>query len=132
MKWNRFRIYLILQAFVVVSVIALFRLILERRVAGLIAGCLFVATSFGILMWEIRQPKFSKRLSFWGTLIFLVGAAMPVLILRVSYWDFPIEALSFLGITGRQWHSISNYAFGAMVICYFVDSTLDQKNKYLS
>lgn len=125
-KRNRFRNYLSIQAFVIVLVILSFRLIPDKKLASVLTSLLFIGSSAGIMFWEMKFKGFKKRPSFWGALGFLGLSALPVFGMRLLYWDLPFDEIQIAGITGAQMHKASNYIFILMMVCFFVDSYLQQ------
>lgn len=126
-KRSRYRNYLSIQVFVMIGVLLSFKVIPEKQVAALVAGLLFLVSSLGILLVELKQPDFKKRFTFWGTLAFVVLSALPILGLRVLNWGVPFDQLSVLGIPGPELHKFSNYMFFIMVVCLFIDVSIERQ-----
>ncbi len=126
-KRNRYRNYLTLGLLVFLTVLAIFRFIEDRQVAGVLAGALFTGVFLSIFIYELRLPAPWKRLSVYGTGLFLVTSAFPILLLRLAYWGEPWGDVQFLGIEATQLHFISSRVYVAMMICFFVDSIVEQK-----
>lgn len=126
-KRSRYRNYLSIQVVVMIGVMASFKLIPEKQVAAVIAGLLFLVSSVGIVLFEMKHPDFKKRFTFWGTLAFILTSAIPILALRLLNWGVPFEELSVLGIPGTELHKFSNYMFFLMVVCLFVDISLERQ-----
>ena len=123
MKMNsRFRNYLRLEVLVVVLVMASFRLLPDKKTASLLASLFFVLSTLGILYWELRIPGFKQRPTFWGGLVFLFCSVLPILGLRLVFWDMPFEEIQVLHLSGAELHRFSNYFFLLLLVCIFVDS----------
>jgi hypothetical protein len=120
---------MILHAFIAVAVILLFKYIDERKIAALCAGSLFILGPSFVLWNEKRLGLASKRVSWWGALVFLFVSALPIFILRLKYWNESFESISALGISGPQMHKISNYIFIGMLVTFFIDSFLEKKRQ---
>ncbi|MEZ0392794.1 MAG: hypothetical protein ACAH59_11310 [Pseudobdellovibrionaceae bacterium] len=125
-KRNRFRNYLSLEALVILLVIGSFKVIPDKRTASLFASFLFISSSLAILYWETRTENFKKRASFWGALGFLVFSALPILALRLIYWEMPFEEIQMGPITGADMHKYANYVFFLMMVCFFVDAQMER------
>lgn len=126
-KRNRYRNYLTIGLLVFLAVLAIFRFIEDRQVAGVLAGSLFTGVFLSIFIYEIRKPSPWKRLSVYGTGLFLLSSALPILGLRLAYWGEPWGEVYFMGIEATQLHLISSRVYVAMMICFFVDSMIEQK-----
>lgn len=126
-KRNRYRNYLTIGLLVFLAVIALFRLIEDRQMAGLLAGTLFITVFSSIFAFELRKHAPWTRFSFYGTGLFLVTSAFPIFILRLLNWGTSWEDVSFLGIAATELHFISSRVYVVMMICFFVDSMIEQK-----
>jgi hypothetical protein len=124
---NRFRNYVNYQALAAVLVFATFFLIAQKQIAALITSSIFFGVSAYILYAESKFEGYKKRISFIATLIFLVGFIVPIFLLRLSHWGTPFSEIVFLGISGQLLHQVSNYGFILMLVCYFIDSNLEQK-----
>lgn len=124
---SRYRNYLSVQVVVMIGVMASFKLIPEKQVAAVVAGLLFLVSSLGILYFEMKHADYKKRFTFWGTLAFVLACAIPILALRLLNWGVPFEELSVLGIPGPEIHKFSNYMFFLMVICLFVDISIERQ-----
>jgi hypothetical protein len=131
-KNNRFRNYLRIEVCVILLVLLCFRMIPDKRTASLITSMLFILSSFGILIWEIRYPQFQKRATFWGLLVFLLFSALPILLVRLAYWDLPFEEIQVLGVSGTLMHRASSYVFFLLLICLFVDSYQEAHKERIS
>ncbi len=124
---NRFRNYVNYQALAAVLVFATFFLIAQKQIAALITSSIFFGVSAYILYAESKFVGYKKRITFIATLIFLVGFIVPIFSLRLFNWGTPFNEIVFLGISGQILHQASNYGFILMLVCYFIDSYLEQK-----
>lgn len=120
--WNRARTYLLVQAVVVLLVVLIFRNIQDRRLAGLIAGGLFILSASSVALYEFRFGSALKSFSFWGSLCFLLFSAFPIFFLRISKWNEDFSQVSLFGLQGPQLHQMGNLLFLLALITYFIDS----------
>ena len=124
-KRNRFRNYMSIEAVVILLVLATFKVVPDKKIASLITSFFFIASSVGILMWEMKYPGYKKRISFWGVIGFLLLSALPIFLMRVLNWNLSFEEIQFAGISGAEMHKLSTYVFFLLMICFFVDSYLE-------
>ena len=115
MRQKRFLVYLLVQALVIVTVVILFKINSDVKVAAAGAGMLFVLMPVILLSIEIRIAGFSKKSWFVGMLQFWVLFAVPILALRVLNWDSDFKDLSFLGVSGPALHYWSNKSYLLMM-----------------
>lgn len=109
---------LVILALVIPAVILIFRLIPDRRSAALMAGTLFVMVPLGLMLRRWRQPLNGRaaQACWWGgVLFFWVIFALPILGMRLLYWELPFEEIVFLGIPGPVWHRSANSGFLVMM-----------------
>lgn len=123
---SRFRNYLSLEAFVILMVLLSFRVIPDKKMAALVASGLFLVSTGLILYWETRFADFKKRPSFWGAAVFLAFSVLPIIALRLIYWDLPFDEIRVGPWTGADLHRTSNYFFMGMMVCFFVDAHLER------
>ncbi len=98
----------------VVFAAVVFRFGLDPRVAGLIAGLVFVTVGiYGVIVgWRDRRN--SPITVAVGALAFIhvVGVALPMLGFRLLKWDEPFERIAVWGMTGPAFHTISTRLYG--------------------
>lgn len=116
MRKNAFLGYLIAEVIVIVSVIAIFKLIPDRQNAAMIAGMLFVVLPVGMMVWEYRRAGLEYFYWFVAVMQFWTLFALPIFGLRVLNWGVPFEHLSFLGISGSTLHQWSSKSYTVMMI----------------
>ena len=115
----RYRLFLFLELVVVLLIIGIFKFIEDRPIAGLIAGSVFLISTLlviGIEWWAIRKMTWALG----GALLFLLGAVIPIFILRLSSWGIPFDEASLLGVSGGVWHKASNYLYLLMLAGIFI------------
>jgi hypothetical protein len=125
---NRFRIYIFVQALVVVGVLFCFRVIPDKKWASVVASNLFLWSSMGVLYaeaWVFKTDR--KPLVLLGTGIFIVLFIVPVMVMRLSHWDLDFNEIAIAGISGKSMHQFSNYGFMLMLVTYFIESFRENK-----
>jgi hypothetical protein len=95
-----------------------FRLGLDPRIAGLIAGSTFVVVGLrGIrTSWGARAEGLLANIVFLMSLINVLGIALPMLGFRLLNWSEPFSKVAVWGLSGPQFHEISTRVFGFWVI----------------
>lgn len=95
-----------------------FRLGLEPRVAGLIAGSAFVAVGiFGARVgWASRGGGLFGYVIFFMALVHLLGVAIPMLGFRLLHWDEPFSKVAVWGLSGSDFHALSTRLYGIWML----------------
>ncbi|MFN7905544.1 MAG: hypothetical protein ACK5P5_10210 [Pseudobdellovibrionaceae bacterium] len=121
----RFRVYGLVEAFVVVLVVLLFRN-LDRKTASMIATGMFILVPTAFLILEFRFGDYLKKILFYiAHLQFLILFAVPILYL--NFIASPIDAFNppmILGLTMAKFHQYSNYSYFLTAFSCFVTSFL--------
>lgn len=119
---------IIILAIWVIVVGALFSLIQEKQVAGIIAGIGFIFIPVVFLFSEMRQAK--KNIIHLSTLgLFLIASALPIFFLRVLNWGVEFKDLSLLGISAEQLHRSSNILYSFMFLSAIYCYVQSRRNK---
>ncbi len=105
---------------VVSTVVAatVFRIGLDPRVAGLIAGTSFVLVGmWGIrTAWAARAEGLLANIVFLMSLVHVFGIALPMIGFRLLNWSEPFSKVAVWGLSGPQFHEISTRVFGFWVV----------------
>jgi hypothetical protein len=130
---RRLSIVLMLQLSTVPIVILIFKLIEEKRVAGLVAGVFFLSLTVGLFLF-LRRGKNSQMLgTSWFALLFLALVAVPMVYKRATNFDLPFEQIEIWGISGPEFHRLSERVFLILVVMTLMDlfraKYLDLKQK---
>ncbi|MBC7741397.1 MAG: hypothetical protein H7061_04315 [Bdellovibrionaceae bacterium] len=121
MKLNRYRNELAIFLFWAVSVIIIFRSIEDKQIAAVIAGAGFVIWPLYFLFLEIRSIQ-KSRIHIIALSAFLILAALPIFILRLTHWGADFKSLSLLGIQATTLHQFSNVIYLVVMISCFYHS----------
>ena len=100
-----------LEILVVVLVGALFASIPEKRLAGVIAGTLFVCLGGAAVGPGILDRSYRLMWSFWIGAAFTAAVAVPMLFMRVTNWNVAFEQLRWFGLSGPEHHRLANLFF---------------------
>ena len=111
----------LVEAIVVGLVIAIFRLIENRIVAGGVAGTVFVLLGLLIVILVWKKGGRWKALSLYAGGVHLFGVALPLLITRMMNTSMPFDAMFVWGLPGPVFHKMSNYVYLVMMATTVVD-----------
>ncbi len=104
---------------------ALFKMIDDRALASVFASTTFFVFSAVVVYLELKFADAKKYFSIWSTLAFILFCILPIVLIRIKSWGSNFELEQLAGISGSQWHKISNYAFMVMLVSYFADSLIE-------
>ena len=111
MRLNPYSKYLFLQALMLPLVIAIFKLIPDRKTAALLAGSLFLLLCLGTFWNEARERKFQAKFFWAGGLQFFLLFALPILLLRLTHWEQPFGEITWGPIRAADLHELSNKSY---------------------
>lgn len=126
LKEFRVWIELILLGLHILAVVLIFRAIEDRKTAGLVAGSLFLEIGLVITFLEFKYGRALRSLAFWSALIFFLGSAIPVMALRLAFWETPFDQIEWMGVTGGQLHRLSNFTYMAIIFMVVVEGLRDR------
>ena len=109
------------EAIVVGLVIAIFRIIENRIVAGAVAGSVFVLLGALIVGLVWSKGGRWKALSLYAGSVHLFWVALPLLITRMMNTSMPFDSMYVWGLPGPVFHKISNYVYLVMMATTAVD-----------
>lgn len=115
MRQKRFLAYLALQIIVIISVVLLFKLITDAKLASTVAGALFVILPVALGGYEWKRQGLVRKSFFVGLLQFWIFFALPILGLRLLNWEMDFSELSFLGVPGPMLHKFANHSYLLMM-----------------
>jgi len=121
MRQKRFLAYLAIQVLVIISVILIFKLMTEVKIASTVAGILFVVLPVALGGYEAKTHGLGRRSFFVGLLQFWIFFALPILVLRLFNWDAAFSDLTFLGIPGPVLHKYANTSYLIMMALTFTN-----------
>ena len=108
---KKFGLYFLVEVLVIFMVGAAFSLIENKLHAGAIAGSLFVLLGLWIVAPGLKNAEYRKRPTFFAGLLHLFGSALPLLISRFAQADLKFEDVRVMGLTGPQFHQVSNVIY---------------------
>lgn len=92
-----------------------FRLGFEQRVAGVLAGSVFVFVGlYGVwagYRWRVSRGYWANFLAVALSSGHLVAFALPMLLYRIIHWDEIFSKIEFWGLTGPEFHGVSTRYF---------------------
>lgn len=101
----------LLQVLVIPLVMLIFKLPAEKRWLSLAANGVF----WCIAVLTISARGSARKPIMLAGMQFLLLAVIPITILRVLSWNDDFNTAEIVGITGKQWHSLSNISFLVMM-----------------
>lgn len=116
-----FRNLFVGEILVILLVVATFRSIEERIVAGAVAGTLFVVLGVWICGRALRSPRYRRTPTFVVGLIHLFGSALPLMVTRFANSAALFEDVRVLGLPGPVFHRVSSFIYLALLLATLVD-----------
>lgn len=101
------KVFLALQVFSAVNAAVVFKTIPSRFVAGNLAGFVFLVVGLSIITYGIRQLGGWKSFSFWFAALQVCFFSIPMLVVRWLHPTEPFEVLTLFGLSGPQFHHLS-------------------------
>lgn len=121
MRQKRFLAYLAVQVLVIISVILIFKLMSDVKIASTVAGVLFVVLPVALGGYEWKGHGFERKIFFAGLLQFWIFFALPILGLRLFNWDAAFSDLSVFGVPGPLLHKYANTSYLIMMALTFTN-----------
>lgn len=108
----------IILALTVPLVVLCFRLIPDRKVAATVAGILFVLGPVAMALVHRKLPWLGKVDVLWWVALaqFFLLFAIPILGVRLLYWETPFEEIRIFGQPGPLWHRLANTSYLVMAV----------------
>lgn len=119
MRKKKYIYDLIVQIFLVLVVIHLFRSNPDKIKASFWAGALFVVLPSSMMMREWIFFKLTNKIWWMGALQFWVLFALPIFVLRILNPHVSLETLEPGGEFIKIWHRLSNVSY-----CVFAGATI--------
>lgn len=109
---------LIAQFFAAGVAAVVFRLGLDPRIAGLIAGSVFIGVGLmGVKSgWGVRLIGVPGYAVLLMSLIHLLAVALPMLAFRILHWAEPFSKVAVWGLSGPDFHQLSTRLYGIWMI----------------
>lgn len=116
-----FTVFLSLEIVTLVGVIAAFRVIPVRPVAGVLAGLFFILLGFFILIKSLRRESYRGSLTFWVNLVHLFGTSLPIMV--VYLWTLPdgFRTVYLFGVSGTEFHWFSEQVYVGLMGATLID-----------
>lgn len=109
---------LVAQIFAAGLAAVVFRLGLDPRIAGLIAGSAFIGIGlYGVSAgWMNRSLEVPGYAVLFMALVHLLAVAIPMLGFRILHWDEPFSKVAVWGLSGPDFHQLSTRLYGVWMI----------------
>ena len=115
MRQKKYIYDLIVQIFLVIVVIQLFRMTPDKIKASYWAGALFLLLPSSMMMREWIFFKLTNKVWWISALQFWLLFALPIFVLRVLHPHTSINDLQIAGVSVRVWHQLSNMSYIILV-----------------
>lgn len=113
---------IVIQLLIVFTVIKIFQLVVDRKVAAMIAASLFLSFPLWVFISDLRF----KRYVYWGHFQFFFLFALPIFLSRIMYWDQDFNNIRAFGVIPASLiHKYSNYSFILMMVLTLIQLALD-------
>lgn len=129
MKKNVFLKFLVAELFTIVAVVATFRLVEERLIAGAIAGSIFSLLGIAIVIRGIRDRGFRSGFTFYAGCAHLFLSSLPLMITRFLNRAVGFEQVNVLGLPGPVFHKVSTAIFLLLIAATVIDAFRDWRNR---
>lgn len=107
---------LFLEVFTLPIVVAIFKFIESRMMAGLVAGALFIVVGLILVYTNYIWIGFKKSPVFWLSCVHLFLIAIPIYVFRNLNLEVPFEEVLIFGIPGPIVHKISEKVFSVLML----------------
>lgn len=124
MKPYKFLFFFILEVLSIILAVFIFKNIESKNLAGLIAGSQFLALGLYVLISLLKSSQPFKFFTFYGALSHIFLTTIPMLFLRLSYWNTDFKELSFLSFPTENLHKFSEKVFLFLMLCTLLDFIL--------
>ena len=111
LRHNPYFKYLFLQILMLPTIIAIFKYIPDRKIAALFAGSLFIAICLGTFRSEFLRTRFNAKFFWWSGLQFFILFALPIVLLRLFYWEQAFGEIAIGPLRASALHELSNKSY---------------------
>ena len=128
MKKISYKVQVIALVVWIVVVLCIFRFVPDKQVAGFFASVGFLVLPMLFLVTELKSEKNNLHTS--ALIIFLVCAAWPIFLVRVTTWGEDFSTTDFYGVPSLFLHRLANFLYLgvlASAIYHWCRSALTEK-----
>lgn len=129
MKKNVYFAFLIAELLTILAVVATFRLIDERLIAGAVAGSIFSILGIVIVVRGIRDRSFRSGFTFYAGCAHLFLSSLPLMITRFLNRAVGFEQVNVLGLPGPVFHKVSTGIFLVLIAATVIDAVRDWRKR---
>lgn len=112
---------LLAEVVVIFMVIAVFRLIESRLIAGAVAGTVFIALGVFVLTPGLRNREYRRSKTFVAGCLHLFLSALPLFVTRLLNAATDFQNVSVLGMPGPIFHRVSTGIYVLLLIATILD-----------
>jgi len=121
MRTRDFGLFLGVELFAIAWAGLWFSTLDNKILAGALAGGYFLFSGL-YMLWRLRgwSPRWQSP-TWYVLLVHVFAISLPMLISRFMQINLSFEDVRILGLTGPQFHQVSNYVFMALIFSTIVD-----------
>lgn len=97
---------LLVEVLQVPFLIIMFKVIPYKQLAGILGGVMFLIVIFSLVK-HFHNMLYTKSFAVYALLGHLFLFVIPMLVLRIGFWNVPFEEVNFMGVQASMLHSLS-------------------------
>ena len=113
MKKISYKIQVIAFVVLILLVLVNFKVMPNKQLAGLLAGIGFLILPLLFLIGELKGEK--NTLHRTSLILFLVGTAIPIFLVRITTWGEDFSTTYFFGVPSIVLHRLANFLYLGML-----------------
>lgn len=113
----------------ILFVTQVFRFIENRPTASIVASSAFFILAVTLIHLETRYGRGQGSLAWWNAILFLSLFVIPLIFLRVFFWEKPFDQVGFWGIRGSELHHYSTWAYMVLMVSVVIEGLRDWRQK---
>lgn len=106
-----------------------FKYIEPKKIAGLVAGSLFLSLGLLCLYYIFRSKRTKNVFFIIFSLVHLFVISIPMLVTRIINFTTDFSELRILGMQAQEFHSLSHLTFTALILASVAEFYLLKKAK---
>jgi hypothetical protein len=98
------------------AVIFVFKIIVIKQQAALVASLIFLSLGLSVLWTEVNSPRKRRSWAYRAAFLFLLVGVVPMLALRLLYWGVDFANLRVGPIGAQDYHRYSSWLYGFLIL----------------
>lgn len=116
---------LLLQILTVPLVVLSFRTIEPKRMAAVVAACIFIAVGFTMIQITRKWVEYRSHLCYWCIRVHVFVFSVPMLIGRLIFWEKDFNEIMYFNIPGPTFHRFSEKFYIILFACTLIDLLIE-------